>query len=257
MWIGRQKRIILDEHFAIDMLFPLGMYAWHASDDQDRQLAARQLVHTTWKPELSLQTTLVDARHWLNRVKLHVYFEGDPITDSWVAEGKVNGFDFCHLGDFAQVMEEKLAMRNCLDSYADRLAGGKSRLFGMRHQGRRIATLEIAPDGGPNGLPRIVQLKGPANAPPTLDVCHAASTWIGQHTRKVNPGLPRAVGGEPYQTRLHALLNPYWSAVCCDRSIEAASADVTIRKLDEALNGLARLAGVGGWLFPTVPRRQP
>ena len=43
-------------------------------------------------------------------------------------------------------------MHNCLDQYADRMGSGMVRVFSIRRDGRRVATVEVGPcrtDGGP------------------------------------------------------------------------------------------------------------
>lgn len=57
--------------------------------------------------------------------------------------------------------EEGLEQRHCIGTYANACASGATRVFSLRHQGRRTATLEL--QRGHDGAWRMVQIRGKAN----------------------------------------------------------------------------------------------
>lgn len=67
--------------------------------------------------------------------------------------------------------EEGLEQRHCIGTYANACASGATRVFSLRHNGRRAATIEL--QRGHDGAWHMVQIRGKANtaihAPTLLD----------------------------------------------------------------------------------------
>ena len=81
-------------------------------------------------------------------------------------------------------------MQNCADQYADGLSRDKCRLFSVRCEGRRLATLEIGPHPRETGVLAIAQLKGRHNMPAAIEVWQAAHAWMsGQRGLKRLPQM--------------------------------------------------------------------
>jgi hypothetical protein len=135
-----------------------------------------------------------------------------PIADMWLLPARVAGYDFLPLTSTAAITEEAKAMRNCLNTYGDRLAHNRSRLWSVRRDGERVATLKIARHLD-DPLPNIVELKGPGNAYAPREVWWAARQWLHMHDLPQIDLKQRAWGSTPLdRASWQALWRPYWLA---------------------------------------------
>lgn len=229
----------------LDLLAPLAIHAWHS---QHAESDLRWMAFTPWSPRMGLETAIVEARYFLNRLKLYAHFGRRPIADSWIERGTAGNFAFVPLLSFWDVMEERIDMRNCLDCYADKLARNESRLFGVRLKGRKVATLELAPERRAERRPVIVQLKGPGNADVPVDIWHAAFAWLAEAPRKPVPVADeRSLGHADLELR--TMLQPYFAATGLAPVSERYRMFAGFAALDRAIVALAAKAGVGGWPF--------
>jgi hypothetical protein len=103
-------------------------------------------------------------------------------------------------------------MRNCLRAYGYDLAHNRSRLWSVRRNGQRVATLRVA-FRYRDPLPNIIELKGAGNVEVSQEVWWAARQWLHMHDlpqidiRRRNRGtalLDRATWT--------SLWRPYWLA---------------------------------------------
>ena len=67
-------------------------------------------------------------------------------------------------------------MNHCVRTYADTLLINECRLWSLRREGKRIATLEVR--NQEHGLACIGQLRGLSNAPVDRDIWWIASRWL-------------------------------------------------------------------------------
>ena len=65
------------------------------------------------------------------------------------------------LGTGSQLAEEGLEQRHCIGTYVNACASGATRVFSLRHNGRRTATIELQRNH--DGSWRMVQIRGKAN----------------------------------------------------------------------------------------------
>lgn len=240
LWVGRQKQLQFAERLDPRLLRPLAMYAWHS-----RQPASKLqwLAFTPFTPAMSFQTALTETQYWFNRVKLLAYFAERPIKDTWLDGGHDEGYEFVPLVDFWDLMEERIDMRNCLDCYADKLASGACRIFGVRTRGMKVATLEVSLSGEGKAL-RLSQLKGPANTNPSLGAWHAAWSWFGRQQDRDVAGV-ELVPHDQRVTIVYGLLKPYSDAVAEPLALPEAAPAL----IDRALTALAQRTGVTGFPF--------
>lgn len=97
--------------------------------------------------------------------------------------------------------EEGAAMRHCVSSYASRCREGASRIFSIRRNGDRVATLELARAGGGSGDSGVwspVQLRGNCNAavvdPAVVDFAAAvAAEYQAAHEARVQAILAKSL----------------------------------------------------------------
>jgi hypothetical protein len=245
VWIARQQILFEPTGCPSSNLLPLALYAWHS---QPLENSLRRLAFNAWTPRVSYKTAVVETKHWLNRVKLLVYFADQPIADTWLDAATVFGFDFLPLRSVEHIIGERHAMRNCVDGYADRIAFNHCRLFSVRCRGERVALLEVVPSSDDPSIPRLSQLKGPENSEVSLEVKRAASLWLARqkHRRIRHQSEPSELASD---LKLNQLLHPYWSAVGNRHCHGRATPLTTLAQLDRAVVELARIGGISGWPF--------
>ncbi len=206
LWIARQRRLFagpLDGR----LVRPLALYAWHSREAGN---PLSRLAAEPWSPEQGIKSAVAAAGCWLARLKLAVHCGGHPIPDTWLAPGRVAGYDFVALTTWDDIMAERMAMRNCLHTYVDKVASGACRLFSVRSNGTSLATLELA--AGKDGVPGIVQLKGPANSTAAPEVQSAARAWLASQPDRRAPPEPRRMSREDAAATLQHLLAGYLEA---------------------------------------------
>lgn len=246
LWACRQTPLIFNVDFDIRLLRPLALFVWHARQPEN---PLHELAFRPWSPNMGFRTAVREAKLWLNRVKLYINFHETPITDSWVGAGSAGGFDFIPLVSCRDILEEGTRMRNCLHSYADRLARNACRLFSVRQGGRRIATLELAPPAYDETVPLIAQLKGPDNTEAPRQVWRAAQTWIKAAGRQGIDSSIVSTAHKSSKRTLQELLVPYRRALG-DPSVPGSASDRELLPPIEAdLAELARWTRVSGWPF--------
>lgn len=239
------KRVILDDDFDPALLRPLAMFAWHSRQPEN---PLQRLAIRPWSPRMGLGTAVREAKLWFNRVKLFMYFHQTPLADAWVCGGSAGGFDFVPLLSCQAILDEGTAMRNCLHSYADRLARNACRLFSVRQGGRRIATLELAPPGCGDSSPRIAQIKGPENTEPPRAVRRASKDWLkaGAH-RALGVATP-PVSRARAEAKFAAVMQPYWTAVGAEAS-SRPDHHAELGRIELQLSELGRWARVSAWPY--------
>ena len=110
---------------------------WHR---QIREDTIRQI----WENKIQAQ----DGRH-------HAW-------NSLVPESREDRITITPLSDEKMLLQEAAVMNNCVYSYGEQAAQGRSRIFSIRIDGEHTATVEIAPD--PNSRKwSLVQVQGPWN----------------------------------------------------------------------------------------------
>ena len=121
-----------------------------------------KLIERPWTPGMRIGAALAAADDWRMMIALHVNVGLQPISDMWLQAGRVAGYDFLPLNSTATIAEEAKAMRNCLNTYGYNLAHNRSRLWSVRRNGERIATLKVACRFR-DPLPGIVELECAGN----------------------------------------------------------------------------------------------
>ncbi len=109
------------------------------------------------------------------------------------------------------IAEEARAMKNCLLNYGDAVAEDRSRLWSVRRDGRRIATLEVGFPGN-DPLPMVSELSGPSNDRAPTEVWIVARRWLNAHNVEAM-GYRGRWNPDPYpRTTWLRLWRPYWLA---------------------------------------------
>ena len=205
VWIARE---IIRGHrqAALKRLRLVSLWAWFSGQPDT---LGHSLIEKPWTPAMRITTALGAAEGWRTTVTLHANLGREPIADMWFQPARVGGFDFLPITSASAIVEEAMAMRNCLGTYGYRIARNYIRLWSVRKDGQRVATLSLASyHRGP--LPYIGELKGPGNAEALPEVWWAAHQWIHMH------GLPQidlARRAAPLNRDAWITLwRPYWLA---------------------------------------------
>jgi len=129
-----------------------------------------------------------------------------PLPERWEHEG----WQFVALNTLLALEEESLRMHHCVRTYWSRILDGQSRIYSIRHEGRRLATLEVNRDASAADRKlrfRMVQIKGVCNAAPTPEATAAVAKFLEEcHGRidllkaifasSAGPGSPALSGRE-------------------------------------------------------------
>jgi hypothetical protein len=245
IWIAEQP-IFMDGGDAEKLLIVLAAYAWFS---RKPDAAGHQLIVVPWRPEIAFDTALCAAKSWFNRVRLVLQLPRGALNDPWLKPAAAQGFTFEPLLSHDDILAEAQAMQNCADQYAERLIREKCRLFSVRRNGQRVATLEIGSHQREAGVLAINQLKARHNMAATADVWQAAYAWMA-----CQPGLkripPLAVPERSWdQTAWQTLIRPYRIANNGAPWFDEQASHLMFAGLDAELCDLARRGGVSSWLF--------
>jgi hypothetical protein len=185
----------------------LKLIALHAFFSRRPDLVGCAIHHERWSPQLRAEAARERAERWLVAVDLAVSL-GAAEVDPWLEPGRVDGLDFVPLATRDAVLAEARAMDNCLRTYGCAIASGAERIWSVRRDGARIATLSL--EFGEAPYPRIAELKGPRNARAPAEVWFAARRWIdGQPTPgRVEPDWDAELDRRAWTE----LWKPYWIA---------------------------------------------
>ncbi|WP_246504392.1 PcfJ domain-containing protein [Bradyrhizobium agreste] len=153
------------------------LWAWFSSQPTT---LGHDLIERPWTPDLRIDAARSAAENWRTVFALHTNLGRLPIADMWLRPGRMAGYEFVPLDGIAAITEEAKAMRNCLNSYGGDLAHNRSRLWSIRKDGERVATLRIARRYR-DPLPNIVELEGPGNATASQELWWAARQWLHKH----------------------------------------------------------------------------
>jgi hypothetical protein len=205
VWIARE---IVRGHrqAALRRLRLLSLWSWFSGQPDT---LGHRLIEKPWTPAMHLGTALGAAEGWRTTVALHVDLGREPIADMWLQPARVGGFDFLPITSVSAIIEEASAMRNCLCTYGYRVARNHIRLWSIRKDGQRVATLSLA-SYQRDPLPNIRELKGPGNAEAPPEVWVAARQWVHMHGL---PPIDLTRRAAPANRDVWiALWRPYWLA---------------------------------------------
>jgi hypothetical protein len=187
----------------------VGLWAWFSGQPDTLGCS---IIQRYWTPDMQVGSAFDAADDWLVNIRLRVSLGCEPITDVWLKPARVAGYDFLPLTSVSEITEEAAAMRNCVRDYGYHLAHNRSRLWSMRRDGQRVATLSVA-SGYREPLPNIVELTAAGNAEAPLDVWWAARQWLHMHDLPQVDTKRRDWGTVPLDRATWiSLWRPYWLA---------------------------------------------
>lgn len=184
----------------------VALWAWFSE-----RAPATSPMPTPWRAELQWKAAVAAACTWRDAQTLILYLGGGAVADGWLEDGAMEGYAFVALRTAADIEAEAAEMKHCIRTYGASIVGNDYRLFGVRKDGERIATLALRADHGP--LPNIDEISGVENKPAPAEVWLAARRWLhAQDAPPVNEKrlAYRDVKFDPEAWR--TLWRPYWLA---------------------------------------------
>jgi hypothetical protein len=187
----------------------ISLWAWFSGQPAT---LGHELIERPWTPDMRIGTAVEAAGEWRMIVALHANLGRRPITDMWLDAARVAEYDFLPLTSIAAITEEAEAMKNCLKTYGYNLAHNRSRLWSVRRNGERVATLKVACRYR-DPLPNIVELRGVGNADVPCELWWAARRWLHMHDLpQINMGRRDWDTAPLDRTEWLSLWRPYWLA---------------------------------------------
>jgi hypothetical protein len=171
---------------------------------------AGKLIETPWTPSLQIGAAGTHAGDWFKRLILFIHLGSEDVNDTWLAPATINGVTFVPLRTIDDICDEAKAMLNCVRDYGASIARHQIRLWSVRIDGKRVATLSIGKQYG-DPVAQIEQIRGPKNECVPEAVALAAHTWLRTHELLLLP--PHTYTAEQARTenaRWRSLWRPYW-----------------------------------------------
>ena len=207
-WIARE--LVRDvKRVKLDRLRLIGLWAWFSGRPDT---LAHTMIERPWMPAMGIGSSLLAADDWQMKVVLHVNLGRRPIADMWLRPARIDDYEFVPLASPAAIAEEAAAMKNCLCSYGYNLAHNRSRLWSVRKDGQRVATLRVGRcDRDP--LPNIIELRAAENAEAPTELWWAARRWLHMHDLPHIDMKHRNWGTVPLvRDAWLSIWRPYWLA---------------------------------------------
>lgn len=170
----------------------IALCAWHA-----RQASSTQ----HWNAEMKWDAAQAAARVWIDAVLLSLHTEA-PVFDTWFSPGEVDGYDFVPLCTGDALEAESLAMNHCARTYWYDVMENRHRLWSMRKNGERVATLSIQLE---HQTPVLTEIAGEKNAAVSAGVWLAAHRWLAAQA-------PSAIDPKRYAYQAPVLNQAKWRA---------------------------------------------
>jgi hypothetical protein len=187
----------------------VAFWAWHTL----ARTVAGSLSPHVWNEEMTWAPAQAAAVAWVDALNTHLWLDESGVDDVWGEPGIVDGYEFSPLRTAADLAAESDAMQNCVRSYGAELGENYARLWSIRKDGERVATMHLGVAFPAAPYPHIVELAAHANAAAAPDVWLAARRWL--HAQDTPDADPKRFGyaaatGEP--KRWTQLWKPYWLA---------------------------------------------
>jgi hypothetical protein len=170
------------------------------------------LIEKCWTPEMRIGAALEAADEWRTTIDLHANLGAEPIDDMWLEGGRVAGYDFLPLTSVSATTEEANTMRNCLRTYGPSLAHNRSRLWSVRRNGERVATLNVGCRFR-DPLPNIIELEAAGNTEVSPELWWVARHWLHMHDLpQIKIARPNWNSAPFDRATWLSLWRPYWLA---------------------------------------------
>lgn len=208
VWVARE--LMHDsKSVKLSRLQLISLFAWFSHHPDT---IGHRMIGQRWHPGMRFRTALDAAHDWRMRLALHINLGNQPIPDMWLGPGSVAGYDFVPLRTAESIAEEAAAMKNCLCSYGYNVAHNRSRLWAVRNNGQRIATLKVAA-GRRDPLLTIEELEAANNTRASAEIWWIARQWLNSHDLpQINTNRLRWDTAPLDRSAWRVLWQPYWLA---------------------------------------------
>jgi hypothetical protein len=205
-WVARELTRCAKD-VKLDQLKLLSLWAWFSCHPGT---VGHQMIKTPWQPAMCFKSAREAAWDWQARACLHVCIGEAPLADVWLTPGCVYNYEFVPLRSADDIAEEAAAMQNCLRTYGPDLAHNRSRLWSVRMNGRRVATLRVSHRLS-DPLLSIHELRAEQNREASVEVWWAARLWLHQHDLPAIDTKSHVWGTAPLDAAAwRSLWRPYW-----------------------------------------------
>ena len=206
LWIARELSRH-EEKVKLERLKLLAIWAWYSSKFPLEN--AGNFSHN-WHGSMNFTDALKLAIEWRQAVQMHLCLGEMPIPDMWLDQATVGGYEFVPLQTQRDIVEEAAAMKNCLRTYGVRVAINQCRIWSIRKEGVRVATLELA-RRHPDPCPRVVQIRTPKGDHSPAEIWWAAHAWVRSHDFARLVACPLPAHKVPLErNRWVSLWRSYW-----------------------------------------------
>lgn len=179
-WVaGKPQLYGLRHPLRADVFRLVAAFAWFSAN---RNTDAGCLIETGWRVNQALPTVVAHAaRFALATIQATQRQAPKRGPGRYSMKNRVAGFAVVALRTAADLDEEGRVMNHCVGTYAGAVARGECLIFGLRHNGQRIATMEVRGSGANGCGPQIVQIQGPGNSAVEAAVIERARGWLLAH----------------------------------------------------------------------------
>jgi hypothetical protein len=208
LWIAREF-VRAPRHVPLTRLRLICLWSWFSLQPAT---FGHELIRRLWTSDMQMSAALAAADDWLTMIALHANLGRAPIADMWLKAGHLAGYDFLPLISVSAIVEEADAMRNCLKTYGYAVAHNRSRLWSVRRNGARVATLRVGRYRD-DPLLNIVELEGADNTQAAPELWLIARQWLATHDLLQIDIAERRWGSAPLDRATWlSLWRPYWLA---------------------------------------------
>ncbi len=211
IWIAREAMRV-PKKIKSEKLRLLSLYGFFSGRPETH---AGAMIETRWTPAQQWSAALKHADDWQQRLILTAQIGADGVADVWFMPSIIDGIIFVPLRTVAEICEEAKVMQNCVASYGYALERGQTRLWSVRKDDQRVATLSVG-SRYRDTIVGVDQIQGPKNGEVAEPIIRAAHQWVRSHEirmahRHKGP-LPQTAAGNSAWCNLW---RPYWLAKKC------------------------------------------
>jgi hypothetical protein len=211
VWLGREVSRLKSRVRVLDrqQIRRIALWAWFSRSAGTRGHA---MIEKPFRPAMNMATAQRWARLWVETIDLHLNLGDGALTDVWLTPAHIDGYDFVPLATAADLVAEAQAMDNCLRTYGSDLAHNVSRLWSVRREGRRVATLRLTRSLS-EPLPNLHEIRLPRNVIAPADLWWVAHRWLARHDLRRVPDDCLPWDDAPLDVALwRKVWRPWWLA---------------------------------------------
>jgi hypothetical protein len=208
VWIAKEMTR-KERSVKLNRLHLVGLWIWFSGQPDT---LGHTMIEKHWMPDMRFGSALDAADEWRTTIEPHVNIGREPIGDLWLRPARVCGYDFLPLASGSDIAEEAAAMENCVRTYGDDLVHNCARLWSVRKDDRRVATLMVATGCG-DPLLNIIELRAAQNKEVSPEVSWVVRQWLHMHDLARIDMNRRKWGTVPLDRATWlSLWRPYWLA---------------------------------------------